>query len=309
MYNDETKNKLYELAMQCNNYGYIIPELKQSIPLYRYRSNIEYAIDEINKEYIYLSPIENLNDPFDSSCKFTYEEALDEVRPAIYFCETCYFLKRKTWYDELAKFLKENDVGNKEMSMKEFFAFLEEKVCMKKDRIYAASASKQYYFSSLNIIHRRKYGNVASFSEVGDSILMWSYYANSHKGVCLKYEPRILDELNPEYKSIQNSIRKVWYSNIRYEDKESAFSPFVKSDSWSHEHEWRIFKEGFEAEKIKFPCLTAIYLGMNFDYQNDDLDRIIKAISNKNRNVELYFYSPSQRDFSLCERKINYKND
>lgn len=309
MCKDNNDKILYELARQCNNYGYVIPNMTLSAPLYRYRSNLEYALDEIENEYIYLSPIDKLNDPFDSSYKFTYEEALKEVMPAIYFWKSCCFLEKKTWYDELNEVFTETETGKKEMSMGEFFSLLEEKVSVKTDRIFADAVSKIYYSTIMNRVCRRKIGNVACFSEVKDSITMWAYYADSHKGVCLKYEPCLLDESNPEYKSILTSIRKVWYSNIRFEDKEGKYSSFVKSSVWSHEHEWRLWRESLESPKIEFPCLTAVYLGVNFNCENDNLDRIVKALSKKNRKIDLYYYSPSQTEFSLREMRINYKNN
>ena len=303
---DNTEKMLYELAMQCNNYGYIIPKLTLPVSLYRYRGDIEYAIDEIENEHIYLSPIDKLNDPFDSSCKYTYEVALSEVMPAIYFWKGCFFLKNKTWYKELNKILMQDNIGKKEVSMEDFFLFLEEKVGMMRDGVNAKVGSKLYYFSSMNNVYRRKNGTLACFSEEGDNIIMWSHYANSHKGVCLEYEPQLLDESNPEHRSILSSIRKVWYSNLRFEDKDGMFSPFVKANAWNYEQEWRLFKESIEPEKIKFPCLKSVCLGMNFGSQINELNRIIKALSNKKRKIELYLYTPSHSEFSLKRRRIDY---
>ena len=64
--------------------------------------------------------------------------------------------------------------------------------------------------------------------------------------------------------------------------------------------------DSFDPEKIKFPCLKSVYLGMNFGYQTNELDRIIKALSNKTRKIELYFYTPSHSEFSLKKRRIEY---
>ena len=303
---EETKEKLYEIVRQSNNYGFMIPDLKLSVPLYRYRSNIEFAIDEIENDYIYLSPANILNDPFDSSCKITFEEALLEVRPAISYWYGCFFFKNKIWYDEINNLFIQSDLGQKRITMKDFFLFVEKEVRERGGYFPAEEASKAYYSSMYNRIHRRTHGNVACFSEIGDSIIMWSYYANSHQGVCLKYEPQLLDTSNIEYEAILKSIRKVWYSNIRFEDKEGKFSPFLKSEEWSHEREWRMFRNINETNKIQFPCLTAVYLGTNFDFENKNVERIISAISNKKRKIELYHYWPSPQEFLLKAKRINY---
>ena len=41
-----------------NNSGFLIPKLRAEIPLYRYRSNIDYIIDEIKKYYHNVGMIE-----------------------------------------------------------------------------------------------------------------------------------------------------------------------------------------------------------------------------------------------------------
>jgi hypothetical protein len=46
----------------------------------------------------------------------------------------------------------------------------------------------------------------------GDILSMWAYYADSHKGVCLKYDFSLLLE----------------------------FETVTKAVAWSHEQEWRI---------------------------------------------------------------------
>ena len=98
----EKNDLLWNLAEQCikqqNNYGYLVPDLFPSKHLFRYRANIERAIEEIRESYIYLSPIRNLNDPFDSSYVVSFEEAKTESHSAEFFYERCYFIKKAEWY-------------------------------------------------------------------------------------------------------------------------------------------------------------------------------------------------------------------
>lgn len=51
----------------CSNSGFMLPSLKLDTPLYRYRGNLEYAIDEIETGNIFLAPIDSLNDPFEAN--------------------------------------------------------------------------------------------------------------------------------------------------------------------------------------------------------------------------------------------------
>lgn len=81
-----------------NNSGLMIPKLKAEIPLYQYRSNIDYIVDEIKNEHIFLSDIDLLNDPFDSSYAYSFDEAVGEEFPFDYFWNICWFFKDCDWY-------------------------------------------------------------------------------------------------------------------------------------------------------------------------------------------------------------------
>ncbi len=301
----KTEEKLRELAMEMYNYEYMVPELNSSIPLYRYRGDVEKAIDEIENEYVFLAPTFKLNDPFDSSCTYTYEDSLNHYNTACFYWEGCFFLKKEIWHSEVDKIFKDDNIGNKKMTMQDFFVFLEKEVKKRGCRFYWKEASKMYFYSIYIRIHSHKKGFVTSFSETEDSSIMWAYYANAHKGLCLKYEPQLLDSSKAEYRAIRKSIRKVWYSKIRLKDSEEKFFPFIKSEEWSHESEWRLFRNSTENNKIKFPCLTAVYLGANFDSKKD-FDRIVSALSKNERKIDLYKFVPSSQEFELKAYRINY---
>ena len=91
---------------------------------------------------------------------------------------------------------------------------------------------------------------IACLSELDDSLLMWSHYANNHKGFCVEYE---LLEIN---KQLQFTPIPIIYSN----EKVVAGSLFphsldksvtkmivdglsTKSTEWSYEKEWRIIRD------------------------------------------------------------------
>ena len=64
---------------------------------------------------------------------------------------------------------------------------------------------------------------------------------------------------------------------------------FVKSIEWSHEQEWRFFRES-EEKYLYVPCLTEIYLGVNFNY--DNIDSIIEAIKKNGRDIKIFMVNP-----------------
>ena len=302
----DDKDPLWELAAQFvkrkNNYGYLIPELIPSKPLYRYRSNIDRAIDEIQNSYIYLSSITKLNDPFDSSYIVSFEEAKEEKNTGKYFYEKCYFLKKTEWYDTVGEELKNSCLYEKNLPMVDFFNQLAPGIKKHGGR-YVASIMMDLFYEQQYSFVQHNYGYSASFSEKYDNILMWSYYADSHKGVCLGYDLSKLDPDDSEQKAVFSSIKKVWYSSERYNDRDGSYTPFVKAQEWSHEQEWRLFNKTTEG-KIKFPCLSSIYLGMNFDIESDAFYQIVSAIKNSAQVIDLYVCHPDISTYTINPIKI-----
>ena len=139
---------------------------------------------------------------------------------------------------------------------------------------------------------------VACFSEVNDSILMWAYYADGHKGVCLEYTPSELDLDNPEYEAIFNGLRKVYYSETQYNKMDFIHSEndvnslfFNKALCWAHEQEWRLVLEK-NIKKVNFPCLTGVYLGANFRETHGsvsgDVVNLIGAVIKKDKEIPIF---------------------
>lgn len=93
---------------------------------------------------------------------------------------------------------------------------------------------------------------ITCLSEVPDSLLMWSHYANNHRGFCVSYNLLALNQ------KLQFSAVPVLYTQDRVclhsisldQDKLSkeTMSLFIKSitsksTDWSYEKEWRIIQD------------------------------------------------------------------
>ena len=277
------------------NDGFIKPQLTVEQPLYRYRSNVKYILEEIEKEQIYLASEDQLNDPFDSSYALSLEEARHGVKNSIeYFSLESSFLREYVWYDNVIKQLE--PYKNQEVTLEKFSELLLEKIKNAGGFYPAEAIIHNIYKKSTGISKRIGYGRVASFSEVWDSIPMWSYYADNHKGVCIKYDFNLLDLNDVTNKNILESLHKVWYSGNRPIDKDGKYSPFIKGLEWAHEQEWRLFRE-FGSEFISLPCISEIYLGIKFDLSQ--MDDIINAVKKLNKNIKLYILAPVQDKYEL----------
>lgn len=131
--------------------------------------------------------------------------------------------------------------------------------------------------------------------------LMWAHYADSHKGICIKYTfPNIPLQKSGEnaeccslfkdvlyVKSLNSTILEPIKKNNET-DTLSAF--FTKADIWKYENEVRLLnvnvKGKGEHENIPIPnAVEAIYFGVNCS--DDDIKMIKNVMSNKT-NVTFY---------------------
>ncbi|WP_347994716.1 DUF2971 domain-containing protein [uncultured Eubacterium sp.] len=132
---------------------------------------------------------------------------------------------------------------------------------------------------------------VICFSEKCDSIPMWSYYANNHKGFCIEYERADLKKAYP-----------VVYTNesIKVEDANLlSYNTYIKSEQWEHEKEWRIVRpdkpnknKGILIDSCK---PTAIYVGCR---ASDELKMMLSGYCIEN-NVKIYQMNMNPKEYKL----------
>ncbi len=157
---------------------------------------------------------------------------------------------------------------------------------------------------SLNVLKKdfiNKSG-ITCFTECNKNLLMWSHYADSHKGVCLEFIPkgsffknfkkvRYLEEI-PQI----NWIRFI-NSEFTIEDVETFWTS--KSIEWSYENEWRLFiKLGGRVRSYHSNSLQAIYFG----YRTGESD--IKMIKNLKLGINLYKAELDDNQFKIKFRKL-----
>lgn len=136
---------------------------------------------------------------------------------------------------------------------------------------------------------------VCSFSEVNDSILMWSHYASNHSGFCIEYD---IKSLTIEDDVTQNLFPVIYTSDIfdatEYmieshkksdsNDKYMTLSTIYKANIWSYEKEWRLVLNDNHSDFFKMPKPKAIYLGSKISDSNKEK---ILAICEK-KDIDVY---------------------
>jgi len=156
---------------------------------------------------------------------------------------------------------------------------------------------------------------ILSLTEKADDILMWSHYADQHKGIVIEYDiPDKKHHLlkDGDFNFIENEaisiIHKVDYSGdpVYYSvstDKEVEYGKVItrKTKQWSYESEYRIIIHDVDKRsdgillKSGPKIVTAVYFGMRVT--RIDIDKFINRVSRK--DVKYYKMAMRHGHFQL----------
>ena len=105
--------------------------------------------------------------------------------------------------------------------------------------------------------------------------LMWSHYADSHKGFCIEYNfggtddetmrllpfPVIYSADRPQFPwkvAIDKSPE-----SLAAATRQMMFALLTKDNAWAYENEWRLIIQNSDDHFVKMPPISCIYLGAN----------------------------------------------
>lgn len=143
-------------------------------------------------------------------------------------------------------------------------------------------------------------GGIFSVSETKINSLMWSHYADSHKGFCIGYGKKSDNQLSEKtchkvsygkYSSF--GLMELWkgFEQDNQDIKKKVFKAMVlaKDPNWQYEREWRVlYGQSNQLIQPDFK-ITSITFGIRMpDYQKKLLIKLLK-----DRNVS--FYSAQQK--------------
>lgn len=131
-----------------------------------------------------------------------------------------------------------------------------------------------------------------------DDILMWSHYADSHKGVCLEFDGR--SPLMAHAQKV-NYARKRVPINPYYDNTDRMFEMgmLTKSKHWAYETEWRLLRiEGGHGSAQFCPAnLTGIILGASASQKT--IDHVKNWESQRCGSLAIYQATTSDKNFEL----------
>jgi hypothetical protein len=261
--------------------------------LYKYQSFTVESITNLKNRQLWFSKPSSFNDPYDCA-----------IRPDANISDKEYELIFLSWQ-------KRANYSEKKLLYKRCMENGKLNQTFKDDVKRAISDTFESYRQIL--LSER---GVTCFSEKNDDVLMWSHYAQGHKGFCLEFETsailfqnvfpvrycKTIPIANPasiflaETKEEQLEILDDWSSGWMQ-------MLTTKADFWAYEKEWRLFhKEGNKLRIYGTDCLTGIYFGVAMDYSHKEIISMILQGS----STKLYEMKKSDGEFRLTYEPVEY---
>jgi hypothetical protein len=150
---------------------------------------------------------------------------------------------------------------------------------------------------------------VLSLSKTWRSVLMWSHYANHHRGICIEFDTT--DVSHPNLGEVDySSSRRIkttdlfsWKINGSEECAMRVFNTYflTKAGPWKYEKEWRdiAIRRGVKESPFQ---VSAVYFGINCD--ESVIHSVVKLLD-QDQHVNLYSISPEENNFGLKRLIVN----
>lgn len=254
--------------------------------IYKYRNwREDFHKNVILKNEIYLSSPNNLNDPFDCRIYSNFQKHIDSIENKQLYI--------KNSISKNLDYLKENKI-----TVQEAETILNERLeNLLKFQVRSEVLEKEF---------NDKFIGLTCFSEVWNSILMWSHYGDNHSGYCVGFDEKII-----RY-SQMGKLKRVYYSNEypdlnpKLKNKNSdEIKFFLKSKEWNYEKEIRLISILSESNQKRLISLDndvikEIIIGLNTPKK--DKEEIISIARDK--GIEIWQAIKGEFKFIIDRYKI-----
>jgi Protein of unknown function (DUF2971) len=242
--------------------------------LYRYRhlqgNHRKYTSKILTDSALYFASPTSFNDPFD--CKIHYQ-------PSIHSREL-----RQAFMEWTKKLNPELNRADRRSEVNQYLKLNRETLLEGITRLLQNDVNKL---------------GVLSLSLSYSNVLLWSHYAASHSGICLKF-------LGTDSTPFFGRAQRVEYSpeypkaDLLRDTKEHHIKSFLltKAIAWNYEEEWRIINTKGSGESF-FPAnlLVGVILGALMPY--DDKEYVVNLLKRRKYSVEIYEASINKGSYSL----------
>ena len=250
---------------------------------YKYRTIDKRHIDRARRIFthneLYFSSKNQLNDPFD--CKFGYSFAASDEEIRRYFWRSLERNrpnwnrnKKRRWIAERRDMIKRHDPE------------LERKLVKGTEQIISEIG-------------------ICSLTRLPDDILMWSHYADAHKGFCIKLHDDEKEWCIARAQKIKYSKQYPIVNPITDDDLTRLEKTLLtKSKNWEYEQEWRIIDHEKKPGIQRFPqhLLVGVIFGCRMSEDHKGLIR--EWCANRKTSISFYQAREASGTYSLDIIKI-----
>ena len=274
--------------------------------IYKYQGIDEYSLKNFHKNQLFFRNASDFNDPYDSALtssdlEFLQAEKVDSIATVYAKSTKLPFLQVKEYFTKYP--------------IKEAFTLLVENTPLKlnqQDRalllakiLHGVTKEDELFLENISTMYQKRI-YATCFSENPTSMLMWSHYANNHKGMVLEYD--FTELYSEKFLKLFLGLHPIYYNdkllNLKeYENvKEKIFvgtlAAICKSSEWAYENEWRILLKQKEYEQgIEVPFLkpTRIILGARVD----QVHKIFLSLEAKQRGIPINQIKLQRSEYQL----------
>lgn len=284
----------------------MIPKKKNEMLLFKYQPINEYLIENLTKKQLFFRDPREYNDVFDSTMNVYAKGPIEK------WIE-CGIRINKTMNELKGDPLKTREEVEEDVD-----------VMIINEELKKVENSDDYKKDKLDDSYRPL---TCCFCKNADNMLMWSHYANSHKGVCLvfkaKYKTIPMDNCKGYSLTINSeprSINKVKYkTNLlgpinQIDDmlgnRVKTFEFFTtKSKCWKYEKEYRIFLDDPESKNIaqfEEDELIGIIFGLKVNYCS--ACTVINTVKQTFSDISIKFYKTQEDKTKYVVHLIDITN-
>jgi len=141
---------------------------------------------------------------------------------------------------------------------------------------------------------------VLSLSARCNHILMWSHYADSHRGICLRFKA---SSTTPFFGRAQRVVYQAERPKLNLildnHETQSTKALLAKADFWGYEEEWRIVEHELGPGVHQFPpeLLDGVILGARISDENKQ--NVMSWVATRKNNLEILQARFNDKSFRL----------
>jgi hypothetical protein len=281
--------------------------------VFKYRCNNEQSRYNLEHDLAWVCSPTSYNDPYDSSISITPKLL---TRSVVQLVVQEFMAKKLGSKFDAAKIEQILNVENPALALQELIMVQMDQVPPERRAMYSEALEAQMraweeaFGRMLPASHKNSL-KVCSFSGTQHSIIMWSHYADQHRGFCIQYETA---SLPPEHLFVRMLYPVIYseklFDGTKYylaamQNQESfnilfpTLAALYKSPEWSYEKEWRlVIPAGLvrEASAWRVPTPKRVYLGSRMP--DGQKGQIIEICTRKGVEIHQMYLA----DDSFCLR-------